>query len=332
MHDPITRRRWLQGMAAALAASGCDQLDVDVQPQPGGFATADGIAPITPNEGFYEYQYGVRPAFDVDSWSCQIRVDGETLTTLTPQTFATLQAVEIEHTLQCIGGNPRNTLISNAVWGGLPFVEVLAQLGVVLPDGLQEIVFRAVDEYHTSIPVTDLDEEKLWLVWEMNGEPLPFEHGAPCRFLCQGRYGTKNVKWPILIEFIEGTYSGYWESTGWSSEAIYQPNAFIFQPQEGTSHVGEVVIFGTAHAGEDPVESVEISYDEGLSWEPVELTYSPGANRWTLWRTTYDGPPGRVVARTRVTTASGAQSVGPEGTNQSYGYDGGMQVVFTVST
>lgn len=329
MSTQITRRNWLKGAAAALAATGCDQLDVQVEPQPGGFATADGIRPVTPNEGFYVYEYALQPSVNPATWSCEIRADNVTLLTLTLETFDGLPVIELEHTLQCIGGNPRNTLISNAVWGGLPFTEVLAQLGVQAPTA-NEIVFRGADQYHTSIPYSDHTDEKLWLVWQMNGEPLPATHGAPCRFICQGRYGTKNVKWPVSVDFIQGSYTGFWEEGGWSQDAIYQVNGFIFEPREGTVHTGEVLIFGTAHAGEDPIERVEITYDDGESWEDVEITYSPGANRWTLWRTTLTGLTGEITARVRVTAESGRQSTGAEGTDQAHGYDGGMQVIFTV--
>ena len=331
MSHEIDRRTLLRGATAALLASGCDQLDVEVEPLPGGFATADGIVPITPNAGFYVFQYGATPVFDPSSWVCSVRIDGEEVAQLTPAVLESLEPIEIEHTLQCIGGNPRNTLISNAVWGGLPFIDVLARLGVELPADLDEVVFRGADAYHTAVPVSDHDEERLWLVWEMNGEPLPFEHGAPCRFLCQGRYGTKNVKWPVSVDFARGAHVGYWEGLNWSPDATYQPNVFVFAPREGSSHRGEVVAFGTAHAGQDPVTGVDVSFDGGGTWSPAEITYSPGANRWTLWRAGYDGPPGSVALHTRVHTASGASSVGPEGTDFRFGYDGGMAVVFSVN-
>lgn len=330
MASAITRRHWLKGMAAAFAATGCDQLDVDIQPQPGGFATSDGIEPITPTEGFYVYEHGTQPTFEQEDWTMILRTSLGDIT-IDATWFEGRTPIAIEHTLQCIGGNPRNTLISNAIWGGLPFEEVLADLGVDVPADVVEIIFRGADNYHTSIPVEDLEDEKIWLVWEMNGEPLTFDHGAPCRFLVIGRYGTKNVKWPVLVEFTDTPYTGFWESTGWSQDASYQVNGFIFQPQEGSVQTGDVLIFGTAHAGEDPIERVELSTDEGATWFDAEITYSPGPNRWTLWRSTVTGLRGNVEARVRVTSASGATTVGIEDPDQSDGYQGGMRVRFTVN-
>ena len=43
-------------------------------------------------------------------------------------------------------------------------------------------------------------------------------------------------------------------------------------------------ILGKAFGGRDPVVAVEISEDGGASYVDAELTYAPGADRWTLWR------------------------------------------------
>lgn len=330
MTGGFTRRHWLKGAAAAFAATGCDRLDVDIQPKPGGFATPDGVAPVTPNAGHYVYQYGAAPEFDVSTWSCPISTSDGVQATLDVSVFEGLTPIEIEHTLQCIGGSPRNALISNAVWGGLPFEDVLADLGVDWPDSVVEIIFRGADDYHTSIPVADLENERVWIVWEMNGEPLPAANGAPCRFLVIGRYGTKNVKWPVEITFSNQPYTGYWEGLDWSKDATYQVNGYIFNPLEGSLHDDGVRIFGTAYGGMDAIERVDITFDDGETWEPATLTYSPGANRWTLWEYVLSGASGEVTARVRVTAASGAQTTTHENLDQLNGYDGGMQVVFRV--
>ena len=100
---------------------------------------------------------------------------------------------------------------------------------------------------------------------------------------------------------------------------------------ESTDEV-EIAIIGTAYAGQDPVERVEITFDDGESWEDCTLDYAPGANIWALWR--YNWTPeqrGRQRVRTRVTTASGAMSVeDPSGTSRLIGYDAGMEVELLV--
>jgi len=328
MSPEFTRRHWLKLIAAATA-TGCDTVVVNVENK--STFTADGIPPITETDEFYVYQCCGAPSFEAADWSCAIRIRGTEVATLTADLFDTLTPVELEHTLQCIGGNPRNPLINNAVWGGVPFREVLDLLGVDVPPESIDIRFEGADAYHTGVPVSDLVQEKLWIVWQLNGGPLPFEHGAPCRFLVQGRYGTKNVKWPVDIDFMDENYLGFWETTGWSDDATYRQNGFILQPTDGSLVFGpEVDIFGTAYAGEDPVTQVEISFDDGQSWQNTEIYYNPGPNIWTLWRYRLAADVGDVAVQIRVTTASGLVSQGPDGTGQSAGYDGGMSVRFEV--
>jgi DMSO/TMAO reductase YedYZ molybdopterin-dependent catalytic subunit len=324
----MTRRRLLELFAMSTAATGCEAVVVNVTNKQ---QVQDGIEPISEIGQFYVYQCCDQPEFDVEAWELAVRVQGEVVAVITPDTLASLEAVEIEYTLQCIGGNPRNPLINNAVWGGLPFLEVLETLGVDVPDATIDVKFEGMDDYHTSVPVEDLFASRLWLVWEMNGEPLPFEHGAPARFLCQNRYGTKNVKWPRDVDLIDEEYRGYWERTGWSDEATYRQNGFILQPVDGTIVNGQTIeLFGTAYAGSDPISRVEITFDDGATWEDVEIYYSPGSDIWTLWRYALVGAEGNVTARVRVTTESGRTSNGSEGTGQAEGYDGGMEIRFEV--
>lgn len=332
MRPTPSRRETLAMLCASIAASGCESVIVDVENKIP--LDESGIEPISTNDRFYVYQCCGQPELDPESWEMAILVDGVEVARIDRDYFDTLEPIELEHTLQCIGGNPRNPLINNSVWGGLPFIDILDDLGVDVPPATVDLKFVGADDYHTGVPVEDLVEERMWLVWQMNGQPLPFDHGAPCRFLVQNRYGTKNVKWPVTVDLLPREYRGYWELTGWSDEATYRQNGFILQPVDGTvlyRDVGDVVeMYGTAHAGSDPVTRVEITFDDGASWEDVDVYYSPGANIWTLWKYVIESPSGSYEARIRVTTQSGKVTNGPDGTGQSAGYDGGMRIRFEV--
>jgi DMSO/TMAO reductase YedYZ molybdopterin-dependent catalytic subunit len=41
------------------------------------------------------------------------------------------------------------------------------------------------------------------LAYEMNGQSLPIEHGAPIRLRCEKKYGYKMAKYIRSIEFVE---------------------------------------------------------------------------------------------------------------------------------
>ena len=57
------------------------------------------------------------------------------------------------------------------------------------------------------------------LAYEMDGKPLPREHGAPARVVIPEMYGYKNVKWVERIELVEKAGSGYWEQRGYDVDA-----------------------------------------------------------------------------------------------------------------
>ena len=68
------------------------------------------------------------------------------------------------------------------------------------------------------------------LVIEMNGVPLPDDHGFPIRLINPGHYGMKNPKWITEIELTEKDYQGYWESRGWTDEARVKTMSRIDTP------------------------------------------------------------------------------------------------------
>jgi DMSO/TMAO reductase YedYZ molybdopterin-dependent catalytic subunit len=57
------------------------------------------------------------------------------------------------------------------------------------------------------------------LAYEMNGAPLPREHGAPIRLIIPEMYGYKNVKWVARIDLVKTADAGYWEQLGYDRDA-----------------------------------------------------------------------------------------------------------------
>src|SRR5690606_36573230 len=105
------------------------------------------------------------------------------------------------------------------------------------------------------------------LVYEMNGEPLPADHGFPLRCLWPGRYGQKQPKWLTRIELVAEPTLGYWESQGWSNEAIIRPNSQIRAPETFVTLPPEPIrVSGFAFANRTGVAKVEVSTDNGETW------------------------------------------------------------------
>ena len=252
-----TRREFLERSMVAAAWAGLpacsspypapqqSQKDASVPLGPGQPVTAYG--PITPNEDFYITSCCGNPVVDAATWSLSIMSRGAEITSVNYATLQSLPAREKEHTLECISAGPGYLAISNAIWTGLPLAEVFNTLGVAVTQGTIELVFKSVEGYSASIPVSDLDKPA-WLVWLMNGVKLPPEHGYPARLLVPGRYGMKNPKWITSIDFVDEPFTGYWDQQGWSKAAPYQTNALVHVPL-GDVPAGAIVANGTAFAG-----------------------------------------------------------------------------------
>ncbi len=328
----MNRRELVLKAGATLmvsGAAGCENITL-VDEREG-----ETIDPVTSNELFYTYACCGPPAdLTNDNWVCSIQAGTTELAQLDTARLETFEVQEREHTLQCIGGNPSAQLISNAIWGGLPLRDVLDELGVEVPASAVGMRLVGHDDYHAGLPIEVLDAGPIWLVWEMNGEPMPFMHGAPARLLVPGHYGVKNLKWLKEIAFVNVPHVSYWTEFSWDEEAKYNANGFIATPADGITlrPEGSIRFIGTAHAGSDPVELVEIRLDDG-PWEPATLDYNPGADRWTLWSWEWSPDNGDHTIKVRVTTASGAMSSDdPAGTDQFMGYDGSMEIGITVRT
>jgi hypothetical protein len=319
----VSRRRVLAS-GTALAA-GCDAVILDQVPDAS-------IDPITSNEDFYVYACcgGADP--DPATWACEIRDRDTPVGTIDVAWLEAHTPVEFEHTLQCIGSSTRNLAISNAVFGGLPLLDVLAELGVAVDPSIVQLHLTGEDDYDAAVPIEVLADT--FLVWRMNGETLPVDHGFPARLIIRGRYGVKNVKWLRSIALLAEPVVDFWTERGWDAEAVYKACGFILSPAYGAAaNAGEPVTFvGMAYAGQDPVVSVDITFDGFRTTQPCTLDYAPGANRWALWSFVWTPlVEGLVTAQIEVTTASGAKSSrNAAGTNFWAGYDGGMAVDITV--
>jgi DMSO/TMAO reductase YedYZ molybdopterin-dependent catalytic subunit len=297
--------------------------------EPSGPRPVTAYGPITPNEHFYVTSFRSNPEVDASAWALSIKNRGIEVASIDYATLTSLPARNKEHTLECISASPGYRPISNAIWTGLPLIEVFQAAGVEVSPGTIELVFTSVDGYDTSIPVADL-QKPVWLVWLMNGVALPTEHGYPVRLLVPGRYGMKNPKWITSIDFVDEPFAGYWDQLGWSKDATYQTNALVHVPFDDVP-AGEMVANGTAFAGSDPIVSVEVCVDGG-EWRPAVLDYAPGPDIWTLWHYDMALKPGAHTLQARCATLSGSHS-DPSSDDADYsdGYGGSELVTFNAT-
>ncbi len=306
--------------AAADAANAADAV-----------ATAPGLPKITANDKHYVTSCCGTPSVDAGQWTLSLLDRGKLLATVDFAFLESLQPRDKEHTLECIGGGPQYQLISNAIWTGLPLLEIFAAKGVQVPPDVSELKITGLDDYATGLPTSVL-ALPTWLVWRMNGVALPHEHGYPARLLVPNRYGMKNPKWVKAIEFVAQPFTGFWESQGWSATAFYRPNAYIRSPAPAaTLSPGVTTVYGTAFCGRDGIVRVDVRVDGG-AWQPATLDYAGVQDVWTLWHFDWQAGAGNHTVQARCITASGATSdENPEGVDTLAGYNGSMAVSVTVA-
>jgi DMSO/TMAO reductase YedYZ molybdopterin-dependent catalytic subunit len=266
---------------------------------------------VTPQEEFYYVSKNI--FVHSGSISDSLNIDGlvDTPFTITIDELKEMPAIEEFVTLLCIDYEPQNpttnTLINNALWKGVPLLDLLNASGI--DPSSSSIELHASDSYATMIPLSNLSEQpKTMIAYEMNGIPLSDRHGFPVRLIAPGLYGYKNVKHITQIDVTNREFLGYWERRGWAVEAPVKLMSRITTPVEAQStKVGEPLwIAGIAHSGTLGISKVEVGLEGGGIWVEADIEDPLSELSWTRWA--YQWTPqktGRTTLQVRAYDGSG---------------------------
>jgi sulfite oxidase len=289
--------------------------------------------PVTPLELFFVRTHAPIPRVEEESY--RLAVGGmveRPLRLRLADLRANFAEAEVTATLQC-AGNRRDEMarvravpgeipwgasaIGTAVWRGMPLAALLQGVGPL--DGAAHVAFTGLDQcekegerfgYGGSIPLWRAMLGDVLLAWEMNGEPLPPEHGFPLRVVVPGWIGARSVKWLAGIQLQREPSDNYYQqrtykifpphvdktTVDWSQGLMLGElslTSVICDPPDGAElAVGAVTVRGYAMAGgQRTVERVEVSADHGASWVVATLgDCTPGA--WRLWEAALELPAG----------------------------------------
>ena len=276
-------------------------------------ALADRIQPVpgtrpelTTNEKFYRIDINTfPPSVDGNSWRLQLEGLVDHPMQLTLDEIRARPAYSQAITLECISNRLGGDLISTARWTGIRLKDLLAEAG--LKSNAKEVHIEAVDGFYESVPMDEAMDERTLLVYEMNGEPLPEEHGFPLRIYIPNHFGMKQPKWITRMEVIAYEGAGYWVERGWSDTAIPPTTSVIdvvaldqYDAQSGILPVG-----GIAYAGARGISKVEVQVDNG-PWTAAELR-APALSplTWVQWRYDWPSQPGQHTFQVRAYDGSG---------------------------
>jgi len=236
----------------------------------------------------------------------------------------------------------------SAMRSGVPLREVLQSAGVDLE--VQHAAFSGLDKIEVedqrfglggSVPIQKAMSPEVLLAYEMNGEPLTAEHGAPLRVVAPGYLGARSVKWLGSITLQEDPSSNYYqahayklfpphideETADWGKGLMLGElpvNSVICQPtEEETVSAGQVSVRGYAiTGGERSVERVEVSVDGGESWATADLQEGNEPWAWRFWEASVDLEPGQYEIVARAWDA--AANTQPELSEQIWNFKGYM--------
>ncbi|XP_005397338.1 PREDICTED: sulfite oxidase, mitochondrial isoform X2 [Chinchilla lanigera] len=294
---------------------------------------------ITPNPIFFTRNHLPVPNLDPDTYRLHVvGAPGHPSLCLSLDDLCKFPKHEITVTLQCAGNRRsemmqikevkglgwRTGAISTACWAGARLCDVLAQAGHQLSDTEAHVCFEGLDcdstgtAYGASIPLARAlnPEAEVLLAYEMNGQPLPRDHGFPVRVVVPGVVGARHVKWlgRVSVEADEShshwqrrDYKGFCPSVDWdtvdfdSAPSIQElpVQSAITEPRDGeTIESGDVTVKGYAWSGGGrAVIRVDVSLDGGLTWQAAELDGEEQRPRkawaWRLWQLQAPVPAGQ---------------------------------------
>ncbi|WP_330480179.1 sulfite oxidase [Streptomyces sp. NBC_01544] len=286
------------------------------------FAALRSTGLITPADRFFVRNHTVTPRIDAAGWRLTVWGSGLTGSAVdfTYDQLRALPSVTRTAFVEC-AGNARSfystqqnqqvsgtawTLgaIGTARWRGVRLADVLRLAGIgrnavdVLPRGLDnEVVSDGTNlgRVRRPLPVAKALDDVV-LAYEMNGEPLPPDHGYPVRLIVPSWVGIANIKWvgdievsaePLLSPWNTGLYRLFGPAYPPEGSAPLTrqtlKSAFELAPGESVPVHRRQVLTGRSWSGGAPVRTVEVSTDGGTRWRRARLRDEPRSGSWVRW-------------------------------------------------
>ncbi|PGY09310.1 sulfite oxidase [Bacillus sp. AFS031507] len=280
----------------------------------------------------------------------------------TPKVFSlkeiySLPSKTIKLVLECSGNkrelfNPKvfgeqwgKGAISQGIWKGISLRSLFQYTGLL--DTAKEIVFEGYDygerpdsnqlfNFSRSLPIEKALDPDTIIAYQYNNHPIPFKHGFPLRLIVPGWYAMASVKWIKRIIVIDNEFKGPFQSIDYvyypskESDTSKTPvtsinvNSTILYPLNmQLMRTGVYEINGIAWAGTGQITLVEISLDEGQTWNTCQLTSSSEKYAWVRWKYKWDAlNEGEYTIKSKATDSLGnIQPLDPMWNRKGYGYN-----------
>jgi len=206
-------------------------------------------------------------------------------------------------------------------WTGVRLADVLRAAGLksgaahVAGQGVDPGMVAAAPAVIRSIPLAKALDENTLIAWDMNGAPLPKVHGFPLRLVVPGWVGSASTKWLATLTVLDAPFKGTYMTASYvrpkwpvepgqkmppdtvSTEA-WPVKSMITSPAPNARFKGtdRIVVRGRAWVGEGSIDRVEVSIDEGRTWQQASL--GPAGDRFAWRMFTFEFQPQRFGYQT----------------------------------
>jgi DMSO/TMAO reductase YedYZ molybdopterin-dependent catalytic subunit len=297
---------------------------------------------VTPPGLHYVLVHYDIPSVDAHEWRLQLDGCLEQPVTMDLDELRALPSRTVRVTMECAGNGraryePRPVsqpwlveAVGTAEWTGVPLADLLELVRV--RDDAVDVVFTGADhgvergveqDYQRALSMAEAMDGDVLVAFEMNGRPIPPQHGFPVRLVVPGWYGMAHVKWLTSIEVLDHTFEGFQNAVAYrmrsqpddpgtpvtriEPRALLEPPGFPdFMSRTRFVHPGPVMLRGRCWSGWAPVSGVEVSADGGTTWLPATLEPDLGSRwAWRRFSCEWNASPGEHVLTARATDSSG---------------------------
>ena len=229
--------------------------------------------------------------------------------------------------------------MGNARWKGVRLKDLLARAGLkkdaieVAFNGADQGSLDATPDFVKTLPVWKATDENTLVAWQMNGAPLPHWNGAPVRLVVPGWTGTYWMKHLISVQALSQPLKNFWMATAYRIPKGKFPivDRFLTQETDANTPITEMVVNsvitlpregqvvrsgqpvevkGIAWDGGAGMQTVEVSSDDGRTWQTATLDQDMGRFSFRGFRHSFKaGAKGDVTILARATNRQGATQV-----------------------
>jgi sulfite oxidase len=298
---------------------------------------------ITPIEHFYVRSHLPVPAqLDAAAWTLKVGGEVNSPVALSLDEIKKLPAITITMTLECAGNGRaffdpsvagiqwEKGAVGTARFTGARMADVLKRVGVKTT--ARNVEMHAADRplgtmpaFVRQVPMTKAMHPDTLLAYDMNGQPIPAVHGFPLRAIIPGWEGAYSVKWLTTLNVLDKDSDSFWVATGYryptkrvapgaavdakDMAPLYGlvVKSLITKPAAGASvPAGKVAVGGFAWAGENDITRVDVSIDNGATWQAARLSGEQAKYSWRRFEYEFAAAkPESILILSRATDSKG---------------------------